>query len=267
MGLTGGAATRPRAIRFLGVDFDPLAPGEALAWVAAAAEAADRFAYVVTPNVDHVVMLHEPGPEPWRDGYRAALAAADLRLNDSRILARLARLSGLSLPVTPGSDLTRDLVARAAAAGPGRWLLVGGAPAEADWLRQRLPGHSIAHYDPPMGVRDDPAAQAAIAERVVAERADVTLFAIGAPQSEIVAHAIARRGRARGVALCIGASVEFLSGAKRRAPRLIQRAGLEWLHRLASEPRRLWRRYLVRGPRIFALWWRERARNRDGGAA
>jgi N-acetylglucosaminyldiphosphoundecaprenol N-acetyl-beta-D-mannosaminyltransferase len=62
------------------------------------------------------------------------------------------------------------------------------------------------------------------------------------------------------VGLCIGASVEFLSGAKRRAPRWMQRAGLEWLYRLLSEPRRLWRRYLVKGPRVFKLWWAGRER-------
>ncbi|HEU4820333.1 MAG TPA: WecB/TagA/CpsF family glycosyltransferase, partial [Qipengyuania sp.] len=89
-------------------------------------------------------------------------------------------------------------------------------------------------------------------------QAQLVLFAIGAPQSEIVAHAIARRGRAGGVGLCIGASVEFLSGAKRRAPSWMQRAGLEWLFRLVSEPGRLWRRYLLRGPRIFRLWWAAR---------
>jgi exopolysaccharide biosynthesis WecB/TagA/CpsF family protein len=60
------------------------------------------------------------------------------------------------------------------------------------------------------------------------------------------------------VALCIGASIEFLSGARRRAPRWMQRAGLEWAFRLLSEPRRLWRRYIVEGPRIFVIWYRWR---------
>ena len=257
MGLTAGADAPP-SVRFLGVDFAALSLREALGRIVAAG-GEDRFRYVVTPNVDHVVMLHEPGGEPWRAAYRAAVAGADLRLNDSRILARLARLSGVTLPVTPGSDLTRELIDHVAAQPEQRrWLLVGGSAAEADWLRARLPDHGIAHYDPPMGVRDDAAAQAEIAERVAGEQADFVLFAIGAPQSEIVAHAIAQGGRARGIALCIGASIEFLSGAKARAPRIFQRAGLEWLHRLASEPRRLWRRYLLRGPRVFAIWWRER---------
>lgn len=241
-------------VDFLGFRFDALTMDQAVAWVEERAQGS-RFAYVVTPNVDHAVMLGEAGAEPWRAAYRAAVAGADLVLNDSRILARLARLSRLDLPVTPGSDLTRELLARAAGR-TGALALVGGSAGELAWLEAALPNWRVEHYDPPMGVRDDPAAQAAIAAFVEAAGAELVLFAIGAPQSEIAAHAIARRGRARGVGLCIGASIEFLSGTKRRAPRWMQRAGLEWLFRLASEPRRLWRRYLIRGPRVFRLWLR-----------
>ena len=80
--------------------------------------------------------------------------------------------------------------------------------------------------------------------------------AIGAPQSELICALIRQRGEATGVGLCIGASLEFLTGAKRRAPRWMQKAGLEWLFRLANEPGRLWRRYLLEGPAIFWIWWR-----------
>lgn len=260
---THAPTSRPdtaQAVPFLGVRFAPLDFGQALAWIEGHATAA-RFAYMVTPNVDHAVMLGETGPEPWRSAYRAAVAAADLVVNDSRILARLARLSGVILPVTPGSDLLRAVIARAAARA-GRLAMIGGSEGEAAWLQRALPRWQVMHYAPPMGVRDDPGAQAAIADFVETADADLVLLAIGAPQSEIAAHAIARRARARGVGLCIGASVEFLSGAKRRAPGWMQRAGLEWLFRLLSEPRRLWRRYLLHGPRVFRLWWADRAARR-----
>lgn len=250
------AADSPRQ-RFLSIAFSACGPAEALAWVRAAA-GGDRFAYVVTPNVDHAVMFNTAGDEAWRAAYRAAVESSDLCLNDSRVLARLARLSGVRLPLAPGSDLTRALVSQGIATG-NTVALVGGYAREAEWLSAALPAVRVAHLNPPMGVRDDPALHDAIAEFVEAEAADFTLLAIGAPQAEIVAHHIARRGRARGVGLCVGASVEFLSGARRRAPRWMQRAGLEWLFRLASEPRRLWRRYLVEGPRVFRIWWRQRA--------
>src|SRR5256885_4320033 len=61
---------------------------------------------------------------------------------------------------------------------------------------------------------------------------------------------------ATGMALCIGAGLEFLTGRQKRAPRLARALGLEWAHRLLSDPRRMWRRYLIEGPRIFLLTYR-----------
>lgn len=246
---------------FLGVGFANGELAQVASWVEERARQ-DVFAYLVTPNVDHVVVLREDGAEGWRAAYRAAVAEADLVINDSRVLARLALLSKKRLSVTPGSDLVRELVRRGAD-GAGTLTLIGGNAGEAEWLRRALPRWRIAHFEPVMGVRDDPREQQRIAEFIECERSDLTLFAIGAPQSEIVAHRVAGRGKARGVGLCIGASVEFLSGAKWRAPAWMQRAGLEWAFRLASEPRRLWRRYLLRGPRVFGIWWAEHRRRDD----
>ena len=88
---------------------------------------------------------------------------------------------------------------------------------------------------------------------------DVLAIGLGAPKQElwIAAH---RRELQFGVALCIGAAIDFAAGAVERAPRWMQAGGLEWLFRLAQEPRRLWKRYLVDDmafARIVALeWWR-----------
>jgi exopolysaccharide biosynthesis WecB/TagA/CpsF family protein len=241
---------------FLGVTFAAIDSQEALRWIVEAA-GGSTFRYVVTPNVDHVVMLHGEGSQAWRRDYRAAVEAADMVVTDSRVLGRLARLAGVDLPTVPGSDLTRVLVMEAIPAG-SKIALVGGSPADAAWLRLALARCDIAHFSPPMGVRDSARLQDEIAEFVEREAPDITFLAIGAPQSELVAHRLAKRGRARGVALCIGASIEFLSGVRRRAPHWMQRAGLEWAFRLLSEPRRLWRRYVVEGPRIFIIWYRWR---------
>ena len=78
-------------------------------------------------------------------------------------------------------------------------------------------------------------------------------LAVGAPQQEALAQMLKSRGIARGLAFCIGASVNFMTGAERRAPLWVQRLGLEWLFRLSMDPRRLAKRYLVRGPRVFLL--------------
>jgi exopolysaccharide biosynthesis WecB/TagA/CpsF family protein len=78
-------------------------------------------------------------------------------------------------------------------------------------------------------------------------------LAVGAPQQEVLAQALKARGVARGLALCIGASVNFLTGIERRAPRWMQQMGMEWAFRLLQDPGRLAKRYLVRGPRVFSL--------------
>lgn len=247
-------------VEFLGLRFARTDLGAALRWVREAMDG-PAFRYVVTPNVDHLVRLHTSAGEPWHSAFVAAEQEADLLVNDSRILQRLAKLSGVDLPVVPGSDLTR-LLLEGGVPTAARVVLVGGGDGDAGWLRTALPGAEVRHCRPPMGVLRDAAAQQAIIDFVADAGPALTLFAIGAPQSEIVAHRIRQDGRSGGVCLCIGASIEFLTGAKRRAPAAIQRLGLEWAFRLGSEPRRLWRRYLVEGPRIFAIW----RRWRRGGA-
>lgn len=234
---------------FLGLAFDPIDAAAAAARVDELARG-DVFAYVVTPNVDHVVRMHQTGDPRISAAYRDAAMC----LCDSRILSRLARWSGIALPLVAGSDLTRDLLA--AGLPDARVAVVGGDGELHGGLQSLYPGVDWVFHEPPMGVRHDVEARTAIAEFVESAGADIVFFAIGAPQSEIVCAEIRARGRARGVALCIGASLEFLTGTKRRAPRWMQRASLEWLHRLLSEPARLWRRYLVEGPRILPIWWR-----------
>jgi exopolysaccharide biosynthesis WecB/TagA/CpsF family protein len=77
---------------------------------------------------------------------------------------------------------------------------------------------------------------------------------VGCPAQELIAGEIGRLGRTRGIALCVGASIDFVIGRRPRAPKWLQRCGLEWAYRLVSEPRRLWRRYLVESPRIFGIF-------------
>lgn len=252
-----------QAVPFLGLDFDPLTQDEVLE-VIERLSVAPRFSYVVTPNVDHLVQIHAPGTE---EAVPDAFRRADLRVCDSRVLQLLARRSGLDLPLVTGSDLTAHLVERMQRTA-GQVAVIGGDQALLAGLKRRYPAVRWEQFEPPMGVRRNPDAQAAIARFVAHSEARIFLFAIGAPQSEIVCARIAELGEAHGVALCIGASLEFLTGAKRRAPRVLQRLKLEWLFRLLSEPGRLWRRYLVEGPRIFLIWrrWRLSAARQGAGS-
>lgn len=218
---------------------------------------ATAFSYVVTPNVDHIVRLDRSRNNVDDRAFADAYAAAALVLCDSRILQRLAKLSGLSLPVVPGSDLTRVLLEDPRMAGR-TVAIIGGSETLVASLQRCAPGIPFIQLRPPMNVLRNELAMAEIERFVAEQRADVVLFAIGAPQSEIAAHRCLQEGRSRGIGLCIGASLEFVIGEKSRAPRWMQYIGMEWAFRLASEPRRLWRRYLVDGPRIFAIWARQR---------
>lgn len=248
-------------IEFLGCRFARLDEAAACDWVIERA-GGRVFSYVVTPNVDHVVRLDRERRGAGPEGLRHAYDDADLCLCDSRILALLARRSGIRLPVVTGSDLTARLLSTPLPAGT-RIALVGGNDRQRDWLAKAQPQAELFHHRPPMGLRTNLTAQTDAAAFVEDVLPSITLFTVGAPQSEIVAHLIKSRGRARGVALCVGASLEFLSGEKRRAPRVLQATRLEWLFRLANEPRRLWRRYLVEGPAIFRIWHRWRRARGD----
>ena len=113
---------------------------------------------------------------------------------------------------------------------------------------------ALRHLNPPMGFIKDAAAVEECLRFVESESPfRFCLLAVGCPQQEMLARALQTRGRARGLALCVGASINFLTGVERRAPAWMQNVGLEWLYRLLNDPGRLAGRYLVRGPRIFLL--------------
>jgi exopolysaccharide biosynthesis WecB/TagA/CpsF family protein len=87
-------------------------------------------------------------------------------------------------------------------------------------------------------------------------------LAVGSPRQEWLAAALAGAGGVTGTGLCVGASLEYLCGARVRAPAAMRRLGLEWLWRLGKEPRRLARRYLLDSPRVIGLLLRQRRADR-----
>jgi N-acetylglucosaminyldiphosphoundecaprenol N-acetyl-beta-D-mannosaminyltransferase len=236
---------------FLGVDFANL-DYEKVAVELDRLSRSERFSYVVTPNVDHIVMLHEHEDEDIRKRFKEAYRGAALRLCDSRILQLLARFRRIKLQVVTGSDLTAFLFKKGHLNGK-KVAIIGGDEAMLPQLRARFPEINLVQHVPPMGVLKKPDAAKRIETFLSTALCDYALFTFGAPQSEIVANQCFSAGRSRGVGLCVGASIEFLLGQKSRAPVWMQNAHLEWAFRLMAEPKRLWRRYLVVGPRIFRL--------------
>jgi N-acetylglucosaminyldiphosphoundecaprenol N-acetyl-beta-D-mannosaminyltransferase len=247
---------------FLGVRFDPLSSEEALKRVGEITDDAP-YSYVVTPNVDHLVRLHETN-ESIRS-LKPLYEAAGLCLCDSKIVHVLARLRGVNLPVVPGSELTALMFDRLIRAGD-RIAVVGGDDDLLSDLRSRYSKVEFVQHCPPMGLRKNAAARAAAAAFIARSGARYTFIAVGSPQQEMIASEAKSLPGAKGMALCIGASLEFLTGRVKRAPRLAQNLGLEWAHRLLSDPKRMWRRYLVVGPSIFLLTYRWGAPGRQSAA-
>lgn len=228
-------------LAFTTIDLDGAV--EAIARRAASAP----FTYVVTPNVDHVVRLQLQRSDLW-PAYRGAW----MTFCDSRILARLAHTVGRELPVVTGSDLTAALFERGVAA-QGPVAILGGSTAKVAEIARRYGLCDVRHYNPPMGFIHDPRELARAVRFVVEAKARFTFLAVGSPQQEIVARQVAKARGACGIGLCVGASLEFLTGEQRRAPAMVQQMALEWLFRLCSNPQRLWRRYLIEGPQIFRI--------------
>ena len=254
--MNGISAPADEAPQFLGLRMARLSLNQAVDSVMSGADSG-TYTYVVTPNVDHIVQLNQSRSDSRVAAFAEAYAAAGLVLCDSRILQRLARLSGLALPVVPGSDLTRAMIEDPRMTGR-TVAIIGGSSTLVMALKSLVTDIRFTQLRPPMNVLANDAAMADIERFVADQQAGIVLFAMGAPQSEIAAHRCLQGGRARGIGLCIGASLEFIIGEKRRAPHWMQRTGLEWAFRLSSEPRRLWRRYLVEGPRIFTIWLRQK---------
>ena len=243
-------------IEFIDVDFSTTGAGGVIDAVRARSAHAP-FVYIVTPNVDHVVRLQRSRSDLW-PAYRGAW----MTLCDSRILARLARGIGFSLPVVPGSNLTAQMFDQVIDRRD-RIAIVGGQASSVEELARRYGLQDVRHYDPPMGFIDDPVEVAKTVRFLVASSARYSFLAVGSPQQEILAYRVSRAGGATGIGFCVGASLDFLTGVQDRAPEMMQRMSLEWLYRLSSNPRRFWRRYLIEGPEIFQIvrsWSRARVR-------
>ncbi len=208
----------------------------------------DRFGFVVTPNVDHLIRAHDDA------NFRALYAEAAYVLLDSRFLSHLFRIiKGLRVRVCAGSDLTAQLFSRVIIPHDPV-VLIGGTAEQAAKMIKRYGLENFSHYNPPMGFAKDPDAVQACVDFIEARSPFRFCFlAVGSPQQEMLAQRLKSRNIARGMALCVGASIDFLTGVERRAPVWMQNSGIEWFFRLLQNPRRMARRYLVRGPRVFSL--------------
>ena len=263
-----------------GIDIDSVdmraAVSTVLSWCGEPRPSACR--YVVTPNVDHAVMI-QSDPR-LLDSYRDA----SLVLADGLPIVLASRLLRKRLPErVAGSDLVPALLAQAGSLSTGNRLkvfLLGAAPGVGDRaagrIREKYPDVEVVGVlSPPLGFEKDDDENRRIYEAVAAAQPDVLVLGLGAPKQELWVHEHAPHLQAK-VALCVGATIDFLAGHRQRAPRWMQSTGLEWLHRVLTEPRRLAKRYAPRRldlpPNSYgeiggaadqpARWYTQRMRNR-----
>ena len=207
--------------------------------VGARLDAGEGFA-LATINLDHLVKLRD---DP---AFAETYAAQDFVVADGNPVVVLSRLAGAPVRLVPGSDLVVPIARLAADRGVPVALLGSTPPvleAAACRLAEEAPGLSVVcRLAPPMGFDPDGDAAAAVLEEVARSGARLCFVALGAPRQE----RLAARGRALAPQVgfvSIGAGLDFLAGAQRRAPVWMRRLALEWLWRLGSDPRRLGLRY------------------------
>jgi N-acetylglucosaminyldiphosphoundecaprenol N-acetyl-beta-D-mannosaminyltransferase len=243
------AGWQPDRVDILGVEVDDVTEQEALACVQTYIEDGGLH-QIATVNVEFIMEARR------NPAFREVLARADLCVPDGVGVLWAARRQKCPLRErVAGVDLVERIAARGAERG-WRLYFLGAAPGVAEQAAQtlgrRYPGLQVAGCYAGSPRREE---EEEIVNWVKASRPDVLFVAYGAPRQDLwIARNQARIGVP--VALGVGGAFDFIAGVARRAPAWVQRAGLEWLHRLAREPWRLRRQMAL--PRFVWLVWRGR---------
>jgi N-acetylglucosaminyldiphosphoundecaprenol N-acetyl-beta-D-mannosaminyltransferase len=214
--------------------------------------------YICVATVNNVIEAYDD-PD-----YQAVIEAADLVTPDGMPLVWGLRLLGVAGATRVyGPDLTPVVCQLATEQGVpvgfygGAEDVLGTLTAR---LERRFPGLQVVYRSSPPFRPLTPEEERQTVEGLHRSGARILFVGLGAPKQErwMARH----KGQVDAVMVGVGAAFDFLAGRKRQAPGAVQRLGLEWLFRLAHEPRRLWRRYLYRNPRFVALFAAQLLRER-----
>jgi N-acetylglucosaminyldiphosphoundecaprenol N-acetyl-beta-D-mannosaminyltransferase len=224
-------------------------------------------------TVEHAVPIQIMGPNAYlvalaakNRSFAQALNGAALCLPDGMSVVWAAKLLGQQIPErVPGGEFMERMCALCAESGLTVYFL-GGLPGAAETasrlLTERYPGLHVAGTDcPSHGFEADEEANEAVRKRIIDARPDLLCVALGAPKQEIWMLDECPT-LPIGAALSVGAALDTQAGLRKRAPAWTHDIGVEWLYRLAMEPRRLWRRYLIGNLEFaavtFSAWSRRR---------
>ncbi len=221
--------------------------------------AEDRLHRIVTPNVDHILHAQQD-----REFLQAVNSSA-LSIPDGKWLQRGSRLLGVRIREgVAGRLLVEPMCEMAAQKGWSVYILasIGDiAQRAAEALRGKYQGLNIVMArSPSMRFGADAEETEELLRELNELRPDLLFLGVGAPKSERWLYEHRSRIPAR-VAIGVGYAFDILAGRTKECPHWITAAGMEWAYRLAKEPRRLWRRYLIRDPQFFGLLIRQRLRH------
>ena len=256
-------AGSPDRCSLMGLPIDRVTEGEAIQRIVTACTSG-RGGWVVTPNVDILRQIVR------NEALRQTVEKATLRLVDGAPLVWASRVQHDPLPERiPGASFIWSL-SEAAARSAIPIFLLGGAPGVAVKaglvLQAQIPGLLVAGvHCPPLGFENSPEATAAITESIGAANPGIVFCGLGCPKQERLMSFLAEIFPHIWF-LASGGSLDFIAGETTRAPEWMQNAGLEWMHRLTHEPRRLFTRYVVHDMpfalRLLARSTRERRHTR-----
>ncbi len=234
------AAKQRSTLPVLGAPIDVLDAEIAVQRISAWAQSS-QSRYVCICNAHSVVTTRQ---DPT---FASAIAGADMATPDGAPVAwMLKRLGAAQQTRVSGPELMLNYCARASRNGQSLYLY-GSTPATLaalqNELKRRWPALNIAGAESPPFKAPTAAEDAATVERINASGAGTVWVSLGCPKQEL--WMASHRGRVQAVMVGVGAAFDFHAGTISRAPPWMRENGLEWLHRLASEPRRLWKRYLL----------------------
>ena len=237
-------------IKFLNTYIDNLTMEEALLRIDELIKGSNH-AYVVTPNVDHIVKLEKD------EKFRQVYNDADLILADGMPLIWISKVLKTSIKEkVSGSDLFPKVCEMASQKKYSIFLLgaaEGVAEKAAEKLCKRYKGLKVVGvYSPPYGFEKNENEIAKIIDMVKSCKPKILAVGVGAPKQEKFIYKYKEVMNVP-ISLAVGASIDFEAGNVKRAPLWMQKSGLEWLYRLCKEPKRMFRRYLIDDLKIVKI--------------
>lgn len=234
-----GRATA-ETVRILNVDIDNLTEAEVLKQL--------KSGVVFTPNVDHLLLLHND-PD-----FAEVYECADYKLCDSKILYLVSRFLGTPIKEKlSGSDFFPAFCNYHKNNEEIKIFLLGAKEGVAKQAQENLNAKAgrkivVEAHSPSFGFEKNEQECQKIIEKINSSGATVLAVGVGAPKQEKWIHKYKDQLPNIKIFFAIGATIDFEAGNKKRAPKWVTELGLEWFHRLISEPQRLWKRYLIGGP-------------------